>query len=202
MKNLIYKTKLKTFMTSKKFIKNYKNNFINLIKNSNFENQIVKSANILKECKKNNNKVILFGNGASASIANHVSVDLTKNSKFRSVNFNESNLITCFANDYGYENWIKEALNFYYDKGDVVILISSSGNSKNIIKAANWCKKVKAKLISLSGHRKSNKLNKINKNSISFWVNSMSYNYVEVSHLFILLCLSDTLIGKSIYKST
>ena len=61
--------------------------------------------------------------------------------------------------------------------------------------------KKKAKLISLSGHRKSNKLNNINKNGICFWVNSMSYNYVEISHLFILLCLSDTLIGKSIYRS-
>ena len=127
---------------------------------------------------------------------------MTKNSKFRSVNFNESNLITCFANDYGYENWIKEALNFYYDEGDIVILVSSSGNSKNIVNAAKWCIKRKAKLISLSGHRKINNFNNINKNGISFWVNSMSYNYVEVSHLFILLCLSDTLIGKSIYKST
>ena len=94
-------------------------------------------------CQKNKNKIIIFGNGASASIANHVSVDLTKNSKFRAVNFNESNLITCFANDYGYDNWIKEALNFHYDKGDVVILVSSSGNSKNIIKGAKWCNQKK-----------------------------------------------------------
>ena len=188
-------------MTSKNFIKNYKNNFINLIKNSNFENQIVKSANMLKECKKNNNKVILFGNGASASIANHVSVDLTKNSKFRSVNFNESNLITCFANDYGYENWIKEALNFYYDEGDIVILVSSSGNSKNIVNAAKWLIKKNALLISLTGHKKNNNLNKINKKGVSFWVDSMSYNYVEISHLFILLTLVDVLVGKAIYKA-
>ena len=59
---------------------------------------------------------------------------------------NESNLITCFSNDYGYENWIKEALNFYYDKGDVVILVSSSGNSKNIVNAAKWCIKKKQNL--------------------------------------------------------
>ena len=59
----------------------------------------------------------------------------------------------------------------------------------------------KANLISLTGHKKNNALNKINKNGISFWINSMSYNYVEVSHLFILLCLSDTLLGRVIYKS-
>ena len=46
-----------------------------------------------------------------------------------SVNFNESDLLTCFSNDYGYENWVKAALKFYADKGDLIILISSSGNS-------------------------------------------------------------------------
>ena len=126
---------------------------------------------------------------------------MTKNAKYRTVNFNESNLITCFANDYGYENWMKEALNFYYDKGDVVILVSSSGNSKNIVNAAKWCNQMKAKLISLSGHKK-NALNKLNKKGISFWVNSMSYNYVETCHLFILLCLVDTLVGKAVYKAS
>ena len=186
---------------SKKFIFNYKKNLLKLINNFDFEDQILKAVKELKKCKKRKNKIIIFGNGASASIANHVSVDLTKNSKFRTVNFNESNFITCFANDYGYENWIKEALNFHYDKGDIVILVSSSGNSKNIINAARWCKQKNAKLISLTGHRKNNKLNQLNKSGISFWVNSMSYNYVEISHLFILLCLSDTLIGKAIYKA-
>ena len=96
---------------------------------------------------------------------------------------------------------MKQALNFYYDKGDVVILVSSSGNSKNIIEAAKWCKQKKANLISLSGHKKNNALNRINKNGISIWIDSMSYNYVEISHLFILLCLVDALVGKTVYKS-
>ena len=51
-------------------------------------NKILKTVKILKNCKKQKSKVILFGNGASASIANHVSVDLTKNSKISSLNFN------------------------------------------------------------------------------------------------------------------
>ena len=55
--------------------------------------------------KKMNNKVIIAGNGASASIANHVAVDFTKVNHIRSINFNEANLITCLANDFGYENW-------------------------------------------------------------------------------------------------
>ena len=56
------------------------------------------------------------GNGASASIANHASLDFTKQAKIKSVNFNESALITAFANDYGYENWIQKAVKYYGDE--------------------------------------------------------------------------------------
>ena len=74
-------------------------------------------------------------------MASHVSVDLTKQCGIRAINFNEADLITCFGNDYGYENWMKEAIKKYYDKGDLIILISSSGNSKNHVVAGNYCKK-------------------------------------------------------------
>jgi D-sedoheptulose 7-phosphate isomerase len=83
---------------------------------------------------KKNNKIIIVGNGGSASIAAHAAVDFTKVLKIRSITFNESNLITCFANDYGYENWVKKAIEFYALKGDILILISSSGKSQNLIK--------------------------------------------------------------------
>ena len=63
---------------------------------------------------------------------------MTKTGNVRCVNFNESDLITCFANDYGYENWVLKAIEFYSDKGDIVILISSSGESQNMINAAKF----------------------------------------------------------------
>jgi len=72
-------------------------------------------------------KVILVGNGGSAAIASHVAVDLTKAARVRAINFNEADLITCFANDYGYEHWVEKALGAYADPGDLAILISSSG---------------------------------------------------------------------------
>ena len=59
---------------------------------------------------------------------------------FKATTFNESNLITCLSNDYRYKNWIKEALKIYSEEKDIVILISSSGMSKNIIEAAKYCK--------------------------------------------------------------
>lgn len=90
----------------------------------------LKIIKIIQKIKKYNKKIILVGNGGSAAMASHVSVDFTKVCKIRAVNFNEADLITCFANDYGYSNWIKKALSFYADKGDMLICISSSGNSK------------------------------------------------------------------------
>ncbi|MFM7272604.1 MAG: SIS domain-containing protein, partial [Gammaproteobacteria bacterium] len=72
-------------------------------------------------------KVLVAGNGGSAAMASHVCVDFVKVAGVRAVNFNEADLITCFANDYGYENWVSRALEAYADADDLVILISSSG---------------------------------------------------------------------------
>ena len=75
-------------------------------------------------------------------MASHFSVDLTKTAKIRCVNFNESDLITCFANDYGYKEWVRKAVEFYGDQGDVLVLISSSGCSLNMINAATKAKQI------------------------------------------------------------
>ena len=74
---------------------------------------------IILNSKKNLNKLIIVGNGGSASIASHVSVDFIKAAKITCLNFNEPNLITCFSNDYGYENWVSEALKIYAEKEHV-----------------------------------------------------------------------------------
>lgn len=98
----------------------------------------------LMSTNKRNKKVIIFGNGGSAAISSHVSVDLTKNAGIRSINFNEADLLTCFSNDYGYKKVFSKSLEFYADKGDVVIIISASGRSKNLLEAAKICKKKKS----------------------------------------------------------
>ena len=74
-------------------------------------------------------------------ISSHFSVDLTKNAKVKATNFNEADLITCFSNDYGYEKWMEKAIQYYCEKGDILILVSSSGQSKNIINVAKYFKK-------------------------------------------------------------
>ena len=125
--------------------------------------------------KKNNSRVLIFGNGGSAAIASHVSVDLTKNLKVKAINFNEADLITCFSNDFGYEKWIEKTIEFYADKKDILILISSSGKSKNMINACKAAKKKKiSKIITFTGNKKNNPLSKLG--DINMWVDSNIYN--------------------------
>ena len=147
---------------------------------------------ILKLNKKN--KIILAGNGASASISSHISIDFTKAARIRAINFNEANLLTCFSNDFGYENWIKKALDYYAFKDDIMILVSSSGRSKNIINAAKFAKKRRMKIITLSGLNIKNPLKKIG--DINFFVNSKNYNVVETTHLTILLAIVENIISQ------
>jgi D-sedoheptulose 7-phosphate isomerase len=141
-----------------------------------------------------NKKIIIVGNGGSAAIASHISIDLTKAANIRCVNFNEASLLTCFANDYGYEHWVENALDFYADKDDLVILISSSGQSENIINGAKKAKEMKLPLITLSGFLEDNPLRSMG--DINLWVDSTNYNMVENTHQIWLLSVVDYLIEK------
>ena len=157
-------------------------------------------AESLKTMDSNGNKAIIIGNGGSAAIASHFSVDLTKNARIRCVNFNEADLITCFANDYGFDNWMKEAVNFYGDEGDVLIAISSSGKSKDIINACIAARENDfSKIVTFSGFDENNPLK--NYGDLNFWVDSKAYNLVENIHQFWLLAGLDLIIGKSEYPA-
>ena len=169
-----------------KFYKNYKNSFFKSFHNLNINN-FNKLADILKNLKKN--KVILFGNGGSASIVSHVALDLVNVCNIKSIHFNEASIITCYANDYGYENSVTQSLKNFLEIGDVVILISSSGESKNMINAARFTKKNKNLLITFTGFNKNNQLKNIG--DVNFWVNSKIYNIVESIHQSWLLMLVD-----------
>ena len=186
-------------MSDKDFVKKYLEDFSVLIKgNSEIIDKIINVKDMLINSKKNNAKILIFGNGGSAAIASHVSVDLTKNANIRSVNFNEADLITCFSNDYGYERWIEKAIDFYADEKDILILISSSGKSKNMINAclAGRGKKF-SKIITLTGHSKNNPVGKLG--DINLWINSKTYNYIENIHQFWLLSLVDLVIEEVNY---
>ena len=186
-------------MTDKEFVKKYLEDFSTLVKpNGEIIEKINTIKNILIETKKNNSKIMIFGNGGSAAIASHVSVDLTKNANIRCANYNEADLITCFSNDYGYDRWIEKTVDFYGDEKDVIILISSSAKSKNMLNACKAAKNKKmSKIITLTGHDKDNPLSKLG--DINLWINSKAYNFVENVHQLWLLTLCDLIIGKREY---
>jgi len=186
-------------MSDKEFVNNYLKDLSSLLEpEEEIVDKIVKVKDILIDAKKKNKKIMIFGNGGSAAIASHVSVDLTKNAKIRCTNYNESDLITCFSNDYGYERWIEKAIDFYADQDDVLILISSSGKSKNMINACKAAKNKKlSKVITFTGHQKDNPLSRLG--DINFWINSKAYNFVENTHQVWLLTIVDLIIGKREY---
>lgn len=185
----------------REFLQKYLNDFADLISTSSeIIADLIQVKSSLVTTSENGKKIIIVGNGGSAAIASHISVDLTKNAKIRCINFNESDLITCFANDYGYEHWVENAVKFFGDEGDVFIGISSSGSSKNIL---NGCHAARDKnfssVITLSGMSTDNPLKKLG--DINLWVDSKAYNHIENTHQFWLTALVDLIIGKSEYSA-
>ena len=183
-------------MDKQKYLEKYFNDLRDII---NFDSEKIKNlvavSDILLKTNNLGKKTIIFGNGGSAAIASHFSVDLTKNARVRCVNYNESDLLTCFSNDFGYDRWVEKCIEYYGDKDDVVILISASGNSQNMLNGAKKAKEKKfSKVITFTGNNKENKLAKLG--DINFWIDSKAYNLIENAHQALLLSLVDLIIGK------
>ena len=158
------------------------------------------AAKRIKEVSSNGKKIIIAGNGGSAAIASHVAVDLTKAARIHAINFNEADLLTCFANDYGYECVFEKAVEFYGDEGDLLIVISSSGQSKNVINAAVKAKEMGIEVITFSGFKSDNTLQQLG--DLNFWVDSKGYNIVEMTHHIWLLAIVDYIIGSVEYLAS
>lgn len=150
------------------------------------------------QVKKSDAKLIFSGNGASAAISAHAAVDFTKQAKVRGVTFNEADLITCYSNDYGYENWMSEAIKSYSKKNDVIVLTSVSGESPSIVNAAITARSLGLKVVTFTGRDQNNSL-KLH-GDINFWVNSHAYNIVECIHMIWVTTVIDAIVGNSVYE--
>jgi len=188
-------------MSDHQFIKNYLKDFIEILSpNENSIESLIKVRDLILETNSNKKKVLILGNGGSSAIASHVSVDLTKNAKIRCLNFSDAGLITCFANDYGFEHWAEKAIDFYGNEGDMLIVISSSGSSENMLNAVKAARSGGfSSIITLSGFSEKNPLNQLG--DINLWVDSNAYNFVENIHQIWLLTIVDLLIGKREYSA-
>lgn len=152
---------------------------------------------LLKSTKQNNSTIYIIGNGGSAAIAEHAAIDFTKNAGLKALAISGSPMLTTFSNDYGYENVFKKAIEIFANKDDVLIAISSSGVSKNILNASEVAKEKALKIITLSGFEANNPLRQLG--DVNLWVNSTAFGFLEVLHGLILHYINDSIIGSEIY---
>jgi D-sedoheptulose 7-phosphate isomerase len=153
------------------------------------EAAIVSLQDRLLKLKKNHQNLYIIGNGGSAGVAAHAVTDFFNVAKIRASTLHESSLLTCMANDFGYENAIARMLAQLLNSGDVVIAISSSGNSMNIRNAASIACEKGAYVVTLTGFSDENPLRRLG--HMNIWLDSDDYGFVEVGHQFILHNVAD-----------
>lgn len=141
----------------------------------------------------NGNKLYFIGNGGSSGIVSHMAADFTKNGRIPALTFTDNSLLTCLSNDLGYENVYSEPLKIMGQPGDVLIAVSSSGQSENIVRASKTALDLGMKVISLSGFKADNPLRQLG--NVRFYVPSSSYGYVEILHMTVIHCALDYLMA-------
>lgn len=142
---------------------------------------------------KTSRRVFFLGNGGSNAISSHMMEDFGKIAGLQTYAFSDAALITCYANDYGFENAMAEWLKLHFQDGDVLVATSSSGESKNIVNAAAVAKSKGGKIITLTGFGQNNTLS--NAGHVNFYLNVRDYGMVECFHQVILHVILDSLNG-------
>tara|TARA_R100000231_G_C5323637_1_gene164174 strand:- start:1063 stop:1566 length:504 start_codon:yes stop_codon:yes gene_type:complete len=132
--------------------------------------------------------IIILGNGGSNSIASHLSQDYTKALNKKCISFSDPSRLTCYTNDYGQDKAYEEFLKTFSNGGCLVILISSSGESKNMINCLKYCQDNKLAHVILTGFSENNLLKKASEQTaeLSYWVDSDDYGIVENLHQILL----------------
>jgi len=138
-------------------------------------------------------KMMFIGNGGSAAISSHMAMDFWKNGGIKAVSFNDGAQLTCLGNDYGYKHVFEKPIMMFADSGDILIAISSSGSSENIVLGVQAAKAKGCKVITLSGFSHNNPL--LSMGDLNFYVPSNSYGTVEVIHHSICHCILDTIMN-------
>lgn len=187
-------------MNRELFIAEYLEHFVSAATWDLLSEHLLMATQAIEPLKKRGGKLLFAGNGASASIASHYALDFTKQAGVRSLAFNDAAFITAYGNDYGYDRWVAEAIRHHGVRGDIAILVSSSGRSSNILTAASMCRELGIIVITFTGFDGANPLRGLGE--INFWAESRSYNVVESVHTMWLGALCDLLIGKREYAVT
>jgi D-sedoheptulose 7-phosphate isomerase len=143
--------------------------------------------NKFKDVFAQNTKFIIIGNGGSNSVASHISQDYVKKCHKHSLTFSDPSMLTCFINDYGMANAYLAFIKAYADKDTFIILISSSGESQNIINVIKYCEENNYNYGILTGFAKSNTVRVLGRNAkFDYHINSKDYGVVECVHQIFL----------------
>jgi D-sedoheptulose 7-phosphate isomerase len=148
---------------------------------------------LCRDVQKMGRKLMLIGNGGSASIASHMATDFMKNGGVRATAFNDPMFLTCLGNDLGYDRIFEFQIQGHGEAGDLLIAISSSGKSGSILNGVNAARRRNAKVVTLSGFGTANPLRGMG--DLNFYVPSGEYGYVELLHCSLIHCALDGLMG-------
>lgn len=128
--------------------------------------------------------IFLIGNGASASMASHLAADLAKNARVHTEVFSDLSLITAISNDIGYAHVFSEPLSRRARAGDMLVAISSSGRSPNILAAVGVARQCRLNVVTLSAMKAGNPLRR--RGTLNVYVPGTTYGFAESCHAAIL----------------
>src|SRR5262245_34823870 len=134
-------------------------------------------------------KIIFAGNGGSAAIASHMATDYSKNGGLRAWAMNDASMLTCLSNDYGYEHVFAKQIEFHGRPGDLLVAISSSGRSANILGAVAAARKLGCSVLTMSGFGSDHPLRA--EGDMNLYLDSTAYGYVEIGHLALCHAILD-----------
>ena len=132
-------------------------------------------------------RIIILGNGGSNSVASHISQDYMKFQRKKVSILSDPSMLTMLTNDFGYENAYRKFLEYYVEEDTLVIIMSSGGESKNMLKAQEWCEENKVSYGILTGFKSDNSLRTNASNALwDYYIDSTDYGVVECVHQIFL----------------
>lgn len=144
--------------------------------------------------KEQGSHVFFIGNGGSSAIASHMTADFMKNGGMNTYSLYDNAVTTCMGNDYGYESVFSRPLEFLGRREDLLVAISSSGNSKNIINAIEVARKREMEVITLTGFQSSNRAKQLG--DVNVYVPSEKYGIIESIHNLLLQQIVDLIMER------
>ena len=133
------------------------------------------------------------GNGASAAFANHMALDWTKNGEVLTHSFSNAAFLTAVGNDLGYDEVFSSPLSHYCRSGDLLVTISSSGNSLSILNAIKSARSKGLRVVTFSGLKPDNESRRLG--DFNFYIPAYTYGIVECAHQVLLHAWLDQFMG-------